>query len=62
MAKVGNKAGGDRNRARAGPAGHHVGKLTGRANGAGAGSRRRQPSPGEAKRGRYIEGAQCLPR
>ena len=49
MAKVGKKEGGDRNRARAGLVGQQVGKLTGRANGAGAGSRRRQPIPGETK-------------
>ena len=47
MAKVGKKAGGDRNRARAGPAGQQVGKRMDRANGAGAGSRGRQPSPRE---------------
>ena len=50
MAKVGKEAGGDRNRAQAGQAGQQVSKRTGGADGTGAGSQRRQPNPGEAKR------------
>ena len=50
MAKGGKKAGGNRNRVRAGPAGQQAGKRTGRANGVGVSSWRGQPSSGEAKR------------
>ena len=50
MAKGGKKAGGNRNRVWEGPAGQQVGKRTGRANDVSAGSRRRQPTPGEAER------------